>query len=155
VLVIGIVSLVLSAAALGLSYSVYRRTKAITTYSNIDRLYFDLLNLAIEHPEFVDPDYTQDYERKFGGNEKIQYELYAFNAWNICETIYDRQKDKGVLESWKPVLEHENALHRKWFDQPVNQAKFKRSFLDYINQEEDEAGNKRFPRTYSTASLLD
>jgi len=146
-LALGIISLVFSLIAISVSIYVYRKTKAVTTYSNIDRLYFDLLNMGIEHPDFVNPDYTQDYEKRFVGNQKIQYELYAFNAWNICETIYDRRKDSGVFESWKPVLENENALHRRWFDRPANKMKFKASFVTYVNEAADEDGNKIFPHS--------
>lgn len=147
-LAIGIISLALSITATVISYIVYRRTRAVTTYSNIDRLYFDLLNRGMEYPEFVNPVYTQDYERQFADDQKIRYELYAFNAWNICETIFDYRKNKGVLESWKPVLDNENFLHRRWFDQPANRRKFKASFIDYINNRADKAGRKMFPRLY-------
>ena len=143
-----IITLILSLTAISVSLYVYQKTKALTSYSNIDHLYFDLLKLGIERPEFVNLDYTQDYERKFDGNDRLRYELYAFNAWNICETIYDRRKDRGLLKSWDPVLRTENRLHRKWFDQPTNQTKFKQSFVRYINEEKDEEGNTRFPQSY-------
>jgi len=147
---IGIISLVLSVTAIVVSYIVYRNTRALTTYSNVDRLYFDLLNRGMEYPEFVNPEYTQDYETKFADNinQKIRYELYAFNVWNICETVFDYRKNKGVLESWKPVLDNENFLHRRWFDQPSNRRKFKASFVDFIENEADKDGQKMFPRPY-------
>lgn len=147
-IVVGIISLIFSLTAISVSLYVYRKTKAITSYSNIDHLYFELLKLGIEHPEFVNPDYTQDYERKFDGNDRFRYDLYAFSAWNICETIYDRRKDSGLLESWDPVLRTENHLHRKWLDQPANRTKFKQSFVRYINEEKDQEGSSRFPQSY-------
>lgn len=104
--------------------------KSITIYSNIDGLYLELLKLGIEHPKFVNPEYTSDYINKFEDCEKRQYELYAFIAWNICETIFDRRNDFLTFKSWEPVLRHEAKLHREWFE--GNQDKFKEEFKRYV-----------------------
>jgi len=103
-------------------------------YSDIDRLYFSLLSLAIDHPNFVDPAFTNDYENKFKGEEKTRYELYAFNAWNICETIVDRKDDKLTFESWEPVLALESTLHQKWFVTDSNGNRFKLEFVQYMQK---------------------
>src|SRR6266478_6225361 len=96
---------------------VYRKARAITLYSDIDRLYLELLKLGIDHPTFVDPDYTQDYEHRFRDKEETtRYELYAFIAWNICETIFDRRDNTATRVSWEPILKFESELHRAWFE---------------------------------------
>jgi hypothetical protein len=147
--VAGIISLMFSLAALGLSYYVFRTNRAVTSYSNIDRMYFDLLKMAMADPDFVNPDFTLDYEHKFVGKEQIRYGLYAFQVWNLCETIYDNRKSGGVLESWQPVLDHENALHRKWFDEPLNRKKFKESFGKYLDETVNQNdGQNTFPKSY-------
>src|SRR5438445_200049 len=131
-LVISGAAIVLSAVATGFSIYNFIKQRQLTVYSDLDHLYFDLLKSAIDHPNFVNPAYTRDYKNKFSDNELFQYELYAFMAWNICETIADRRKYQNFFESWEPVLIHENELHRKWFDDPENHNKFKKGFRKYI-----------------------
>lgn len=134
-LVLGMASILVSLIALKKSQRVQARMRTITLYSDIDKLYFGLLSLAINHPSFVDPEHTDDYERKFQGEEKTQYELYAFNAWNICETIFDREDDKLTFESWEPVLALESTLHQKWFfDSDLNRNRFKQEFVTYMQK---------------------
>jgi hypothetical protein len=79
---------------------------------------------------------SHDFKKRFQGEERTRYELYAFIAWNICETIYDRKdEDKLTFESWKPILEFEAKLHRAWFEDEGNRAKFKQKFKDFIEKE--------------------
>jgi hypothetical protein len=116
-----------------MSLYVYRRVRSITLYSDLDRLYLELLKLGIENPKFVDPNYTQRYPTSFETRkERTQYELYAFIAWNICETIVDRGDNHLTFQSWKPVLALEANLHSAWFESEGNEKKFKKAFIDYI-----------------------
>lgn len=133
-LILSFLTIIVSFLALGFSINNSRKIKQISVYSDLDHLYFDLLKLGIEHPKFVDPEYTHDYQNKFQDYERLQYELYAFMAWNICETIVDRRRDRKLYKSWKPILECENELHRKWFDNPENQSKFKSKFKKFIKK---------------------
>lgn len=131
---LGLLSIVISIIALSKSLRVQARMRTITLYSDIDRLYFSLLSLAIDHPTFVDPAYTDDYQNSFQGEERTRYELYAFNAWNICETIVDREDDPLTFKSWEPVLALESTLHQKWFDTGSNQNRFKGEFVAYMKK---------------------
>lgn len=134
-----ITPIVVSTAALivslvGAAFSIYSyfRNTAIEAYTNLDALYLEVLKLAIANPSFADASLTRHYRSKFTGEQKQKYELYAFIAWNVCETIFDRRRNKAVLKSWSPILKTENDLHRAWFDEPENHSKFKPEFRRYI-----------------------
>lgn len=71
------------------------------------------------------------YINSFSENEKIKYEIYAFISWNFCETIFDKG-DVELMKTWSVVIDTENSLHRKWFDNPENTNKFKESFRLHI-----------------------
>jgi hypothetical protein len=51
-------------------------------------------------------------------------------VWNICESVYDRNK---VDDTWTPILRTEKELHWDWLKETENESKFKRNFRDYIN----------------------
>ena len=42
------------------------------------------------------------------------------------------QEKKSLRDTWYPVIEAENALHRQWFDLPANRNKFKTHFCRFI-----------------------
>ena len=121
-----------SCAALIISLYTYYASKRTQTYADLDTLYLELLKLGMEYPKFRNPKYTINYKNEFNEDDLYRYETYAFIAWNICETIYDR-KDEALFETWKPVIVAENKLHRKWFNDPKNQHKFKERFRVYIH----------------------
>lgn len=127
-----ILAITVSAAAITISLVSFLKSRTITMYQDLDRLYFEILKIAVEHPEFVDPKATLDYPRSFAGREKLQYETYAFMVWNFCETIADRRKHRALYETWQPVLNAENKLHRDWFDNSENSHKFKTEFRTFI-----------------------
>jgi len=122
----------LSLVSLAISLYVYRAGSREQRYADLDTLYLELLRIGIDHPRFRDPQYTHDYKKMFKDeDERHAYECYAFIAWNICETIFDH-RDSPLFETWKPNLLAENNLHRKWFDDPQNQNKFKLKFRTYV-----------------------
>jgi hypothetical protein len=125
---------VLSSVAIIVSLFAFFKTRRVTLYQDLDRLYIEVLKLAIEHPRFVNPKFTLDYQRSFKGEELLQYEAYAFIVWNVCETIADHRKDKTLFRSWEPVLKAENERHRAWFDTGENRSKFKMEFRDLIQK---------------------
>jgi len=136
-----ILALTVSAVALLVSIWVHRRTRSMTLYSDIDRLYLELTKLAIEHPDFVDPAHTDGYLSKFDSKERAKYELYAFIAWNICETIVDREDDRLTFQSWEPILALESTLHKTWFEIESNKNRFKESFKTYMKQNQERLEN--------------
>lgn len=110
-------------------------------YSELDRIYFDLLKMAIEHPHLRrvepipkgkdrvlnakydpypnDPSDTEE-ERAAKGEKGAQYDAYAFMVWNFVETLHDRCQDYGeLLGTWATIVAAENDLHRGWFLQQM------------------------------------
>lgn len=127
-------ALTLSSVAIIFSLFTFFKTRRVTLYQDLDRLYLEVLKLAIQYPRFVNPKFTLDYQRSFKGEELLQYEAYAFIVWNVCETIADRRKDKTLFRSWEPVLKAEIERHRAWFDSGENTSKFKMDFRDLIQK---------------------
>ncbi len=119
----------LGGIALIYSISIYRASMMFSHYGELDKNYFDLLNMAVERPFLRSPDSLTDEE------QRKSYDIYAFMVWNFLETIVDRMKDhSGLAETWLPVLEAEVTLHRAWFDRPENRPKFKASFRTQIQK---------------------
>jgi hypothetical protein len=125
-----------AAAALGivftLFYSVwsFRTTLRDSYYAELDRVYFELLKLGLEHPELL------DFPTKPDPTKVREYDAYAFMVWNFVETVYDRCQGwtkRRLRETWYPVIAAENDRHRDWFDRPENRHKFKEPFCRFID----------------------
>lgn len=125
-----------SAAAVGivltLFYSIwsFRTTLRDSYYAELDRVYFDLLTLGLEHPELL------DYATSPDPGKAREYDAYAFMVWNFVETVYDRCQGwtkRRLRETWYPVIAAENARHRAWFNLPENRVKFKEPFRRFID----------------------
>jgi hypothetical protein len=141
-----IASSIFSLAAFSFSLYSFKKSRGVTLYQDIDRLYLEVLKMRIEHPEFADPQKTRDFTKSYQGNDRIKYEAYAFIVWNICETIADRENEGRLFETWEPVLRAEADLHRAWFDKKENQGKFKPKFRKFIND--------RYPRSRVSENSL-
>lgn len=132
-LFISIISATLSFGAITVTYLIFRRQQDTQSYANIDQMYFEILRLAIEHPQLRNREETARYY-ELPPSDRVRYENYAFICWNLCETIFDRQavhgKNVRLSETWFPVILEENQLHQSWFNH--NLGKFKKSFQDYI-----------------------
>lgn len=127
-----IISMALSAIAVMLSVYNFNRSRTVTMYQDVDRLYLELLKIAMANPDFVNPDLTSDYKKHFKGDQRVQYELYAFMVWNVCETIYDRKSIKSFYKTWDCIVRVENNLHRNWFEIQDNHCRFKDEFVAYV-----------------------
>ena len=66
--------------------------------------------------------------------EQKIYDQYALIIWNICETVYDRNK---VDKTWYPVLKKERTNHFDWIKKPENRKYFKDEFLKFIDKDEN------------------
>jgi hypothetical protein len=101
-------------------------------YSELDKFYNDILRLGIDRPYLRSPspieddqaalvsDYDPypDYNASDKTNRTMEYECYAYMVWNFLETIHDRCVDArrdSLKETWTPVIETENQIHRGWF----------------------------------------
>jgi len=127
-----IVAISISLIAFGFSIYNFNRSRSATYYQDLDKLYIELLKLGIANPDFATPSLTKDYTKHFEGSKLIQYQLYAFMAWNICETIYDRRDSEKFFGTWQCIIGVENNLHRAWFDSDDNDCKFKENFRNYV-----------------------
>ena len=125
-----------SAAALGivltLFYSIwsFRTTLRDSYYAELDRVYFDLLQIGLEHPELL------DFPTRPDPSKAREYDMYAFMVWNFVETVFDRCQGwtkRRLRETWYPVIAAENARHRAWFNVPENRRKFKEPFRRFID----------------------
>ena len=129
-------SFFLAAATVGsaLLFSVYmfRQTSRAQSYSDLDLMYADILKIGLDHPEFRSPEKTSRYKTVFSGDDLRQYETYAFMAWNVCETVYDRTS-KHTRRTWEPVVHAEMRLHHAWMSDPGNRRNFKDEFLEYLD----------------------
>ena len=116
---------------LTLFYSAYSfsRTLRESYYAELDRVYFDLLKIALERPYLRAPTPPTDPAKA------SEYEAYAFMVWNFLETVVDRcERAAPILrETWYPVVATESALHRAWFDTKENRTKFKHRFCAFID----------------------
>jgi hypothetical protein len=119
----------------------FDENQTLGVYRDLDRLYFELLKLAMAHPQFVDRAKTSDYQTSFSGDDLKKYHLYAFAVWNICETIFDRRDDTLLYETWLPIVCVENRLHRNWFEQPENHLGFKERFREFVLHSPDLRAN--------------
>lgn len=98
-------------------------------YAELDRVYFDLLKIGLERPHLLAPAPPADPAQ---GKE---YDAYAFMVWNFIETVVDRCEgaaNRQLRETWYPIIETENKIHRAWFDLPENRRKFKERFCRFI-----------------------
>jgi hypothetical protein len=119
-------------ASVALLYSMtsFSRSLRASHYSELDRMYSDLLRTALEHPHVNVPGADRT------GDQKIEYEIYAFMVWNFLESIHDRcRHNKALRDTWYPVIDAENLLHREWFMRPDNEGKFKEPFRKFIQDQ--------------------
>jgi ribosomal protein S18 acetylase RimI-like enzyme len=128
-------SMVLSIAAVAVSLYTLQKQTLEHSYSDIDKAYARILELAIATPALRDWQQTTTYFRKPHHDAyRIQYESYAYLCWNLIETIYDRQADQrarlGVSATWLPVVIEESRLHYHWFCR--NTRLFKDEFHRFI-----------------------
>ncbi len=115
-----------------LFYSVwsFRTTLRDSYYAELDRVYFDLLQIGLEHS------YLLDYPVSPDPSKAREYDAYAFMVWNFVETVYDRCQGwskRRLRETWYPVIAAETARHRDWFNLPQNRRKFKQPFCQFID----------------------
>jgi hypothetical protein len=139
-------------------------TRNASFYSTFDALYQDMLKLGLEHPLWRDPAKTLTYDQSFIGNDRVQYETYAFMMLNVCETIadsldlYDTSNrrlytliERGfcrflpsiadlrdLKRTWEPVLREEAHLHGSWINGRKANVQFKEDFLNLMKKYEEE-----------------
>jgi hypothetical protein len=114
---------------LTLLYSLWSFTRSLRAgfYTELDRMYFDLLKIAMDRP------YLLNFAASPNDQQQREYEIYAFMVWNFLETVFDRcHQHRQLRDTWYPIISAENMLHRKWFDERANRTRFKQAFVAFI-----------------------
>ena len=125
-----VLSSLLAGMALLVSIYTYLRSVKFRHYAELDKGYFDLLAMAVDKPFLRTPGALESEE------QRLAYDSYAYMVWNFLETVRDRcMSNVELRETWFPVIDAENRVHRAWFDAPENRHKFKESFLGYIRSQ--------------------
>jgi hypothetical protein len=108
-----------------------RRQLRNINYTEIDRLYFDLLSLKLTCQPNSGPDKRT--------RTKTFNDTYSLLLWNFIESIVDRcqvkrhvKGDSELFETWKPIIMFEGANNIDWFCE--NRAKFKESFREWVDK---------------------
>lgn len=123
------VAAIIAYSALRYSVTTFTKTLNVSNYTELDRMYFDLLQMAVENPHLIDPAAARD------GKQQREYDTYAFMVWNVMESIYDRcHGDNELCETWYPVIDTEEQRHRRWFEDPRNRVKFKDRFCRFVDE---------------------
>lgn len=127
------VSMYIALAAITVSAVLALERYRSKAYADLDTLYMDVLKIGIEYPDFRNPEKTTNYKTEFKGGKLIQYNTYAYIAWNVCETVYDRTHKSGKnWDTWRPIIVAEKKLHNAWLLDPENHHKFKEKFRNFI-----------------------
>src|SRR5580704_4193651 len=84
---------------LTLFYSVWSFTATLRDayYAELDRVYFDLLKIGLEHPDLLSFPTAPDPAKA------REYDVYAFMVWNFVETVFDRSQGtsrRRLRETW-------------------------------------------------------
>lgn len=127
-LIISLVAVIVAIASLFYSVRTFKESQWLSHYTDLDKMYWDLLNVGLEKPHLRQANCTRTPE------QQQEYEIYAHMAWCVVESIFDRAtRDKKLLEIWSSAIEIESRLHREWFDRKDNEYKFRQEFRRYIH----------------------
>ena len=115
-------------AGLALLYSMtsFQHSLRIAHYTEIDKMYQQLLEIAMSNVFVLTP------AARMSRVQRQKYNVYAFMMWNFLEAVHDRcSSDKDLWRTWHPVLLSESRLHFRWIGLEENRRNFKSSFTDY------------------------
>lgn len=122
------------AAVYQVSRSIRQANRALTSthYSELDRLYGELLTHVIEHPYLRSPEPLETDATALHGeytplpqkqeNRLESYNAYAHKVWCFIETLHDRcvetlddKEREDFRRTWATAIDVEDRLHRGWF----------------------------------------
>ena len=86
-------------------------------YRYLAELYYEILKIGLEHPEFLDPEKTRNYKDAWGSDPEnfFSYEAYAQICWAHAEDIYAAKFSKIFARKlYAPSLEGYKKLHGVW-----------------------------------------
>jgi hypothetical protein len=132
----------------------FRESNYLTHYAELDRIYFDLMKLAVEHPHLRRPETIAD------PTQRRQYDAYAYMVWNFIETVIDRIEMENAIarlrdpeptaaprstpngsgndgcgldleQTWRAAIGVETRIHGAWWTQ-ANADLFKPGFAERV-----------------------
>ena len=119
-----LIAAIIAAGALIWSARTYREGISLSHYAELDRMYADLLSLAVERPNLRDVTKELD-QRGFA---------YAYMVWNFIEAVHDRvfepNSDQNLRDTWRAAIRVEYELFGPWFEK--NSGMFKPQFVDFM-----------------------
>jgi hypothetical protein len=127
-----------------LSIAFAGREERYSFYATLDKTYFEIQKLIIEHPHLANPDPAGKTPEQL-----VEYDSFAFNVWNFVEAIVDYSgKNRFLTDTWHCALRHEITLHRAWFQKPENRKMFKPQLVrcilrrEYVSKEPSSAAQR-------------
>lgn len=123
---------ILAGAALFWSWKTFRKSTHISDYSEIDKMYFDLLKMRLGNPHL-----RKKASRRDEPEHYEDYEIYAYMMWNFLESVHDRCErdevpDPILCHTWYPVFELEFGRHSAWMFSEDNERMFKANFVEWV-----------------------
>lgn len=111
---------ILAIAALVWGFWTFKRELRFGHYTELDRLYLDIVALRIKEADKIASTPTAAHD-------------YSLIVWNFIEAISDRCGTDSVLTAtWQPIIEREGRAHAMWF--AANKSYFKAAFQDWVEK---------------------
>jgi ubiquinone/menaquinone biosynthesis C-methylase UbiE len=113
---------------------VYLDNKYWNTYRYLADVYYDILRIELEHPEFHNPEKTRKYEEVWRYTPKMynKYDAYVMMCWAHAFDIYDTEWwfKNDFIKLYASKLEIYNRLHGVWLQN--NTPTFGPDFVDFV-----------------------
>jgi ubiquinone/menaquinone biosynthesis C-methylase UbiE len=121
--------------AVGIALYVYCMNKKWNTYRYLADLYYEILRRGLEHPKFLNPEYTREYKKTWpSGSETeryFQYGAYAKMCWTHAFDILDtKELKKDFISLYLPTIDGYNKLHGVWLLDHTSTFSF--DFIDFV-----------------------
>lgn len=128
------VAIVIAAISLLLSTLALKNTLYWNRYNYLANVWYDLLKIGIDNPDFVDPQKTDDWSNSFKEKELVKYNTYARMCWGYIEDIYTQKFHNKSF--YRPTIQQCKKIHYAWFRDKCQlyfaDQKFK-TFIENIN----------------------
>ena len=118
----------------------YKRSLRWNCYLYLAELYYEILKIGMEYPDFHNPEKTQNYKKweKYEHKKFFNYTAYARMCWTYAGDIYDaksRFNMPDLIELYAPTFERFKELHGVWF-QDDNNSRDETEFIKFIKNNE-------------------
>jgi len=95
----------------------YIRNLRWNSYRYLADVYYEILKMGMEHPDFLNPEKTRKYKEIWGPDSKefFRYGAYAHMCWAHAVDIFGAEFSKETLKKlYAPTFERYNTLHGVW-----------------------------------------